>query len=177
MTLRTYLVRFTNFFFFDLNCYCRWWPPILFLMQCQHITYIQLMFIPLFSLLPLLYPCHQMRFCAKAVGPSVKCCLWFRYALMHVFIEVEPLCFVFPILRILVPIYLFLHLLQSYKANVICPNKHQSDPEKFYKNHLLESETYIGGHVECLESGVFRSDIPCSFTLEPSAFEVCCFHL
>ncbi|GAU25117.1 hypothetical protein TSUD_274060 [Trifolium subterraneum] len=62
-------------------------------------------------------------------------------------------------------------MVQSYKANVICPNKHQSDAEKFYKNHLLESETYIGGHVECLESGVFRSDIPCSFTLEPSAFE------
>ncbi|XP_058761674.1 DNA polymerase epsilon catalytic subunit A-like isoform X2 [Vicia villosa] len=62
-------------------------------------------------------------------------------------------------------------MVQSYEANVICPNKHQSDPEKFYKNHLLESETYIGGHVECLESGVFRSDIPCSFTLEPSAFE------
>jgi hypothetical protein len=86
-------------------------------------------------------------------------------------------CFVFPISRPLVSIYLFPHLLQSYKANVICPNKHQSDAEKFYKNHLLESETYIGGHVECLESGVFRSDIPCSFTLEPSAFEVCCFDL
>ncbi|XP_057456006.1 DNA polymerase epsilon catalytic subunit A-like [Lotus japonicus] len=62
-------------------------------------------------------------------------------------------------------------MVQAFKANVICPNKHQSDPEKFYKNHLLESETYIGGHVECLESGVFRSDIPCSFTVEPSAYE------
>ncbi|KAG2397467.1 DNA polymerase epsilon catalytic subunit [Vigna angularis] len=62
-------------------------------------------------------------------------------------------------------------MVQAYKANVICPNKHQSDPEKFYNNHLLESETYIGGHVECLESGVFRSDIPSSFTLEPSAFQ------
>ncbi|RZB74984.1 DNA polymerase epsilon catalytic subunit A-like [Glycine soja] len=62
-------------------------------------------------------------------------------------------------------------MVQAYKANVICPNKHQSDPEKFYNNHLLESETYIGGHVECLESGVFRSDIPSSFTLEPSAYQ------
>ncbi|MED6155492.1 DNA polymerase epsilon catalytic subunit A, variant 2 [Stylosanthes scabra] len=59
----------------------------------------------------------------------------------------------------------------AYKANVICPNKHQSDPEKFYNNHLLESETYIGGHVECLESGVFRSDIPTNFTLKSSAYE------
>ncbi|KAH9660041.1 DNA polymerase epsilon catalytic subunit A [Citrus sinensis] len=62
-------------------------------------------------------------------------------------------------------------MVQAYKANVICPNKHQSDPEKFYRNHLLESETYIGGHVECLESGVFRSDLPTSFKLDPSAYE------
>ena len=66
---------------------------------------------------------------------------------------------------------------QAYKANVICPNKHQSDPEKFYNNQLLESETYIGGHVECLESGVFRSDLPTSFKLDPSAYEVSFHHL
>ncbi|CAI9105576.1 OLC1v1004524C1 [Oldenlandia corymbosa var. corymbosa] len=62
-------------------------------------------------------------------------------------------------------------MVQAYTANVICPNKHQSDPEKFYNNRLLESETYIGGHVECLESGVFRSDLPTSFKLDPSAYE------
>ncbi|XP_034688144.1 DNA polymerase epsilon catalytic subunit A-like [Vitis riparia] len=62
-------------------------------------------------------------------------------------------------------------MVQAYKANVICPNKHQSDPEKFYHNQLLESETYIGGHVECLESGVFRSDLPTSFKLDPSSYE------
>ncbi|KAE9461327.1 hypothetical protein C3L33_06754, partial [Rhododendron williamsianum] len=63
-------------------------------------------------------------------------------------------------------------MVQAYEANVICPNKHESDPEKFYSNHLLESETYIGGHVECLESGVFRSDLPTSFKLDPSAYEM-----
>ncbi|XP_075078061.1 DNA polymerase epsilon catalytic subunit A [Nicotiana tabacum] len=63
-------------------------------------------------------------------------------------------------------------MVQAYKANVICPNKHQSDPEKFYGSQLLESETYIGGHVECLESGVFRSDLPTSFKLDPSAYEL-----
>ncbi|CAN6884134.1 unnamed protein product [Brassica oleracea var. botrytis] len=51
-------------------------------------------------------------------------------------------------------------MVEAYKANVVCPNKNQADPEKFYQSHLLESETYIGGHVECLDSGVFRSDIP-----------------
>ncbi|KAL6531312.1 hypothetical protein OROHE_014381 [Orobanche hederae] len=62
-------------------------------------------------------------------------------------------------------------MVQAYNANVICPNKHQSDPEKFHNNHLLESETYIGGNVECQESGVFRSDLPASFKLDPAAFE------
>ncbi|KAK4760568.1 hypothetical protein SAY87_005461 [Trapa incisa] len=62
-------------------------------------------------------------------------------------------------------------MVQAYKANVICPNKHQSDPEKFYNSRLLESETYIGGHVECLESGVFRSDLPTQFKLDPSAYK------
>ncbi|XP_074301915.1 DNA polymerase epsilon catalytic subunit A-like [Silene latifolia] len=62
-------------------------------------------------------------------------------------------------------------MVQAFNANVICPNKHQSEPEKFHNSKLLESETYIGGHVECLESGVFRSDLPTSFKLEPSAYQ------
>ncbi|KNA12254.1 hypothetical protein SOVF_127620 [Spinacia oleracea] len=62
-------------------------------------------------------------------------------------------------------------MVQAFEANVICPNKHQSEPEKFYNNKLLESETYIGGHVECLESGVFRSDLPTSFKVDPSAYQ------
>ena len=43
--------------------------------------------------------------------------------------------------------------------------------------HLLDSETYVGGHVEALESGVFRSDISCRFkivSLTPKIFM--CFH-
>ena len=37
--------------------------------------------------------------------------------------------------------------------------------ETFHNGHLLHSETYIGGHVESLESGVFRSDIEYQFRL------------
>jgi DNA polymerase epsilon subunit 1 len=39
--------------------------------------------------------------------------------------------------------------------------------DKFYKGHLLESETYVGGHVESLVSGVFRSDLPIRFDISP----------
>ena len=44
-----------------------------------------------------------------------------------------------------------------------------------YKGHLLESETYIGGKVEALESGVFRSDLETSFRVKPSAYQVILF--
>ena len=44
-------------------------------------------------------------------------------------------------------------MVQAKEGNIVCPNK-QSDPlESFHNGHLLESETYIGGHVECLEAG------------------------
>jgi DNA polymerase epsilon subunit 1 len=36
---------------------------------------------------------------------------------------------------------------------------------------LLHSETYIGGKVECLETGVYRSDIEYDFDLKPTAFQ------
>ncbi|KAL6523491.1 hypothetical protein OROGR_017094 [Orobanche gracilis] len=61
-------------------------------------------------------------------------------------------------------------MVEAYVANVVCPNKHRSESEKFHNNYLLESETYIGGHVKCLETGVFRSDLPTGFELDPSAF-------
>ena len=49
--------------------------------------------------------------------------------------------------------------------------------ESFYNGHLLESETYLGGHVECLEAGVFRSDIPTKFNLVPSALQQLIDHI
>jgi DNA polymerase epsilon subunit 1 len=56
---------------------------------------------------------------------------------------------------------------EAYKAAVIMPNKYEEAREKFYKGHLLESETYIGGHVEALEAGVFRSDFNYKFKINP----------
>ena len=44
-----------------------------------------------------------------------------------------------------------------------------------YEGHLLESETYVGGHVEALEAGVFRNDIETDFKVTPAALQtVCC---
>ncbi|CAF4973023.1 unnamed protein product, partial [Rotaria socialis] len=37
--------------------------------------------------------------------------------------------------------------------------------------HLLTTETYVGASVEALESGVFRSDIPCRFKIVPETIQ------
>ena len=60
---------------------------------------------------------------------------------------------------------------QACNKSIVCPNKQKDPLAKFHNGHLLESETYIGGKVECLESGVYRSDIEYDFDLKPSAFQ------
>ncbi|KAJ7309582.1 hypothetical protein JRQ81_007634 [Phrynocephalus forsythii] len=63
-------------------------------------------------------------------------------------------------------------MVQAYHANIIFPNKQEQEFNKLTRDgHVLDSETYVGGHVEALESGVFRSDIPCRFKMNPAAFD------
>jgi DNA polymerase epsilon subunit 1 len=62
-------------------------------------------------------------------------------------------------------------MVQANNLDIICPNKQMDPLAKFHKGHLLESETYIGGKVECLETGVYRSDIEYDFDLKPAAFQ------
>ena len=52
--------------------------------------------------------------------------------------------------------------MQAFQANIVFPNKHETVLNKMNEEgKILESETYVGGHVEAIESGVFRADIPC----------------
>ncbi|KAK6465694.1 DNA-directed DNA polymerase epsilon, catalytic subunit A [Scheffersomyces coipomensis] len=60
---------------------------------------------------------------------------------------------------------------QAYENNILLPNKHSEPIERFYDGHLLESETYVGGHVESLEAGVFRSDLENDFKVDPTAID------
>ena len=62
-------------------------------------------------------------------------------------------------------------MVEAYRASVVCPNK-QNEPHLLRKEgRVVESETYVGGHVESLESGVFRSDIATHFSVDPAALE------
>ncbi|ORX90877.1 putative DNA polymerase epsilon catalytic subunit A [Basidiobolus meristosporus CBS 931.73] len=62
-------------------------------------------------------------------------------------------------------------MVEAYQGDIIMPNKHVDKLEKFYESHLIESETYVGGHVEALEAGVFRSDIPVNFKVGTEAID------
>lgn len=62
-------------------------------------------------------------------------------------------------------------MVQAFHANIVFPNKQEQAFNKLTDDgHVLDSETYVGGHVEALESGVFRSDIPCRFKMVLSCF-------
>jgi DNA polymerase epsilon subunit 1 len=57
-------------------------------------------------------------------------------------------------------------MVEAFHANIIFPNKQESILNKMTSDgHVMDQETYVGGHVEALESGVFRADIPSRFKL------------
>lgn len=61
--------------------------------------------------------------------------------------------------------------MQAYLKDIVLPNKHKQTEEAFYEGHLLESETYVGGHVESIECGIFRSDLPVNFVIDTKAID------
>ncbi|KAK4497559.1 hypothetical protein PRZ48_012010 [Zasmidium cellare] len=62
-------------------------------------------------------------------------------------------------------------MVQAYQKEIVLPNKHVQARESFWEGHLLDSETYVGGHVESIEAGVFRSDIPNNFAVDTTAID------
>ena len=57
---------------------------------------------------------------------------------------------------------------EAFQANIVFPNKHETILNKMTEGgQVMDSETYVGGHVEAIESGVFRADIPCRFRMVP----------
>lgn len=62
---------------------------------------------------------------------------------------------------------------QAHDKRIVAPNKNNDSAiGKLTKDgHVLESETYIGGHVEALRTGVYRSDLPVRFTIDTAALD------
>ncbi|VDM60133.1 unnamed protein product [Angiostrongylus costaricensis] len=64
-------------------------------------------------------------------------------------------------------------MVEAFQHNIIFPNKFvDADEVKCTSDgHRIDSETYVGGHVEALQAGIFRADIPCRFRLVPAALK------
>ncbi|KAK8101026.1 DNA polymerase epsilon subunit 1 [Apiospora kogelbergensis] len=62
-------------------------------------------------------------------------------------------------------------MVQAYQKNIVIPNKYIAPKESFWDGHLLDAETYVGGHVESIEAGVFRADIPVNFAVDTTAID------
>lgn len=63
-------------------------------------------------------------------------------------------------------------MVEAFHCNIIFPNKQATELRQLTEDgHLIESETYVGGHVEALESGVFRADIPCRFRMSVAGLQ------
>ncbi|KPI86504.1 putative DNA polymerase epsilon catalytic subunit [Leptomonas seymouri] len=62
-------------------------------------------------------------------------------------------------------------MVQAEANNIVFPNKKELVRERFYEGHLIDMETYIGGRVEALRSGVYRSDIPLTFNMNPDTYQ------
>ncbi|KAG1874953.1 hypothetical protein F4604DRAFT_1763232 [Suillus subluteus] len=62
-------------------------------------------------------------------------------------------------------------MVEAYRGHIIMPNRHEDAHLNMFEGHLLASETYVGGHVEALEAGVFRSDILTDFKIVPAAVQ------
>ena len=60
---------------------------------------------------------------------------------------------------------------EAFACNIVCPNKQVDAVGRTFEGHVLETETYLGGHVECLETGVYRRDLPTDWKLVPAAFD------
>ena len=59
----------------------------------------------------------------------------------------------------------------AYENAIIFPNKKIEETSKFFQGKLLDSETYTGGKVECLRTGVYRADFTTDFELNPRSFQ------
>lgn len=140
-------------------------------MLFQLIIYTWLTYTPSSFLWLLSFPCLQMKSCGKVQGLSAKCFSWSKWVLFtqNTVVELNIRSRQFPYSH---DISSSIFANQAFKGNIVCPNKYKSEQEKVYKGRMLESETYIGGHVECLESGVFRSDLPTRFHLTSKAYQV-----
>jgi hypothetical protein len=64
-------------------------------------------------------------------------------------------------------------MFQAHEKRIVAPNKPEGSAigKLSRDGPILESETYDGGHLESLRTGIYRSDLPVIFELDPTALD------
>ncbi|KAL0266116.1 UNVERIFIED_CONTAM: hypothetical protein PYX00_011832 [Menopon gallinae] len=60
-------------------------------------------------------------------------------------------------------------LAEAHRTGILIPDKKRESGPESYKGHFVENCNYVGGHVECLRTGIFRSDFTYEFRVNVSA--------
>lgn len=62
---------------------------------------------------------------------------------------------------------------QAREKHIVAPNKYLGSAigKLTEDGHVLESETYVGGHVEAIRTGIYRSDLPLQFDINVEALD------
>jgi len=58
---------------------------------------------------------------------------------------------------------------EAMNYKLLIPPKKRFSGLEYYNGHIAENMTYVGGHVESLKAGIFRSDFETKFTVESEA--------
>ncbi|ELA42787.1 uncharacterized protein VICG_00102 [Vittaforma corneae ATCC 50505] len=63
-------------------------------------------------------------------------------------------------------------LAESVSYKILVPLKKRTDGLEYYKGRLIENLTYVGGHVESLRAGIYRSDFYQEFNIDDQVVEL-----
>lgn len=60
---------------------------------------------------------------------------------------------------------------EAFNQNIVFPNKQIVPFERFHNNMFIDTDTYTGANVQCLENGIFRQEFPIKFKLDNDYLE------
>lgn len=66
---------------------------------------------------------------------------------------------------------------EAVSYGVLIPERRREGKMQEYRGHIAESITYVGGHVECLKAGIFRSDFEYDFCVDEGFVDAMCLSL
>lgn len=63
-------------------------------------------------------------------------------------------------------------LAESVNYKILVPAKKKTDGLQYYEGRIIENLTYVGGHVDSLKAGIYRSDLEQEYTIDPEMMDL-----